>query len=203
MKPFSNNKIAGNEAELIGKYLKGDEKSLEILVSIYLKPIYSFVFRQVGKKDESEDITQDIFIKVWKNIKRFDQSKSFKTWIFTIAKNTVIDSQRKKKTIPLSSFENADGKNMVIEKISDSSPLPSEIFYKKNLKQGLDFSIKKLNPEFQTILFLRYNDHFKFREIADILGEPLQTVKSRHRRAVIALKKNILSAPKNQPGSYY
>lgn len=181
-----------SESELIKNYFEGDDKALEALVALYLPSIYSFVLRRVGKKDESEDITQEVFIKVWKNLKKFDHKKSFKTWIFTIAKNTVIDWQRKKKTIPMSKFDTKDGKNIIVEKLSDQRPLPNDIFYQKNLKNVLDSAINKLAPEFKTLLLLRYNDHFKFREIAEILEEPLQTVKSRHRRAVLALKQVVV-----------
>ena len=84
------------DKKLIQQYLKGDEKSLEILVVKYLKLIYSFVYKNVGNPAEAEDITQEVFIKVWKNMKKFDQNKSFRPWIFQIAKNTSIDFLRKK-----------------------------------------------------------------------------------------------------------
>ena len=142
------------DQDLISKYLAGDEKSLEILIEQYLKPIYSFVYRYTGSASNAEDITQDVFVRVWKNLKKFDQNKSFKTWIFSIAKNAAIDWLRKKKTISLS-----------------------------------DDDMEKIPSEYRMILFLRYNDHFTFKEIAESLGQPLNTVKSRHRRAIAMLKK--------------
>ena len=59
---------------LIQQYIKGDEASLEILIARYLKPIYSFVYKNVGNPSEAEDITQEVFIKIWKNIKKFDRN---------------------------------------------------------------------------------------------------------------------------------
>ena len=73
-----------SDQKLIADYLGGDEKALEILIYRYLKPIYSFVYRYVGNEQEAEDITQEIFVKAWRNLKKFNQNKSFKTWIFTI-----------------------------------------------------------------------------------------------------------------------
>jgi len=102
-----------SDKKIIENYLKGDEKYLEILIQKYLKPIYGFVFKYVGNADEAEDITQAVFIKVWKNIKKYDKNKSFKTWIFSIAKNTCIDYLRKKKAIPLSNFENEKGEEEI------------------------------------------------------------------------------------------
>ncbi|MDP2655108.1 MAG: sigma-70 family RNA polymerase sigma factor [bacterium] len=174
---------------LIKKYIQGDEKSLEILILAYIKPIYSFVYRYGGNGQDAEDITQEVFVKVWRHIKRFDQSKSFKTWIFAIAKNTAIDSLKKKKTIPFSEFENEAGENMLTEMLADPAPLPQELLEKAGVARMLRSTMDKLSPKYRMVLFLRYNDHFNFREIAESLGEPLHTIKSRHRRALIIMRK--------------
>ena len=123
--------------------------------------------------------------------KNLTKKKSFKTWIFSIAKNTAIDFLKKKKTIAFSEFENEDGENTIMETLVDSSPLPSELLERSDLKGMLAKAMEKLSPKYRMVLFLRYNDHFTFREISESLNEPLDTVKSRHRRAVIMLKKNI------------
>jgi len=174
--------------EIIKKYLNGDEKSLEILVGRFLKPVYSYVSKYVGDKDVAEDITQDVFLKAWKNLKKFDRKRSFKTWIFTIAKNSCIDYLRKKKSIPISSFDNEKGENIVADKMRDLAPLPDELFEIKNFSTSMSSAIKKLSLQYQKILYLRYSNNLKFKEIASELSEPLNTIKSRHRRAVLELK---------------
>jgi len=158
------------DEQLISNYLKGDEESLEILIKRYLRPIYSFTFRFVGDSQETEDITQEVFVKVWRNLKKFDKNKKFKTWIFTIAKNTCLDWQKKKKTLPL----------FFAETIRDPSPI---------LNEPLDRILERLSPKYRMVLFLRYNDHFTFREIAESLGESIDTIKTRHRRGIAILKK--------------
>jgi len=229
-----------SDQQLISDYLSGDEKSLEILIQRYLKSIYSFIYRYVGNAQGAEDITQETFIKVWRNLKKpaphifcrtsnckyvfkkifdsdrdarariaqpfmdearrpkifckkcvgFDPNKgSFRIWIFQIAKNTAIDYLKKKKAIPFSEFENEKGENTIAETLADDSPLPAELFDKKQTAQMLNAAMEKLSPQYRMVLFLRYNDHFTFQEIADIFGEPLNTVKSRHRRAILLLKK--------------
>ena len=180
-----------SDAQLITDHLVGDEKSLEVILSRYLKPIYSFAYRYVGDGQDAEDITQEVFVKVWRNLKKFDQNKSFKTWIFSIAKNTAIDFFKKKKAIPFSKFENDEGENMLTETLADPSPLPQELLEKAGMAQMLNSAMKKLSPKYRMVLFLRYNDHFNFREIAESLEEPLHTITSRHRRALIQLKKII------------
>jgi len=174
---------------LIKNYFAGDEKALEALIERYLKPIYSFIYRYLGDVSEAEDATQETFIKAWRNLKKFNQEKNFKIWLFQIAKNTALDYLKKKKAIPFSEFENEKGENIIVETLTDNSPLPAELFDKKQTAQMLNAAMEKLPPQYRMVLFLRYNDHFTFQEIADIFGEPLNTVKSRHRRAILLLKK--------------
>lgn len=66
-----------SDAQLIAAYLKGDEKAFEILVKRYLKPIYSFIYKNIGNPEAAEDITQETFVKVWKNLKKFKHDKKF------------------------------------------------------------------------------------------------------------------------------
>jgi RNA polymerase sigma-70 factor (ECF subfamily) len=91
-----------SDEKLITDYLRGDEKSLEILIKRYLKPIYSFTFRFVRDGQEAEDITQEVFVKMWRNLKKFKKNERFKNYLFTIAKNTCFDFLRKKKISILS-----------------------------------------------------------------------------------------------------
>ncbi len=184
------------DTEFVADYLAGDEESFRVLVRAYLKPIYSFVYRYVGSAQDAEDVTQEVFVKVWKNLDSFDQQRSFKTWIFTIAKNASIDFLKKsrsasggKKTVPFSQFENNAGENSLTSTLTDSTPLPDELMERASVAQILSSAMEKLSPQYRMVLFLRYNDHFTFREIAQSLEEPLHTVKSRHRRALIILKK--------------
>jgi RNA polymerase sigma-70 factor (ECF subfamily) len=143
----------------------------------------------VGSPTDAEDITQEVFVKVWKNLKRFDPSKNFKTWIFTIAKNTALDYFKKKKTINFSVFENEAGENLLWETLVDPKPLSDEILMQANLTETMNMVIKHLTKKYQIVLFLYYYKNFTFKEISITLGESVNTVKSRHRRALLLLKK--------------
>ncbi len=183
-------KICTDE-QLVTNYLKGDNKSLEILIKRYLKPIYSFVYRFVRNSEEVEDITQEVFVKVWRNLKKFKSKYKFKAWIFTIAKNTCLDWLKKKRTIPFSALDNKYENFSFAGSIQDPAPLPDEIMERTDISQLLTAALDKLSPRYRLVLFLYYNDHFNFREIAELLGKPLNTVKSWHRRALILLRKLI------------
>lgn len=176
-----------NDSQLIENYLSGDEKAFEMLIRRYLRPIFSFSYKFVHDQPVAEDITQEVFVKVWKNIKKFDTEKSFKSWIFTIAKNTALDFIKKKKTIPLSALDLGNDKD-ISEAIPDDLPGADEIFDAKKSKNYVFSLIDKLSPLYRAVLFLKYKNDFTFAEIAEVLGEPLNTIKSRHRRGVAALK---------------
>jgi len=177
-----------SDQQLIANYLAGDEQSLELLIRQYLKPIYSFVSRYVGNGQEAEDITQEVFVRVWRNLKKFDQTKSFKTWIFSIAKNASLDFLKKKRAIPFSEFDLEDGGNLITDTLVDPAPLPLALLERADMAKMLNIAMEKLSPQYRMVLFLRYNDHFNFREIAESLGESLNTITSRHRRALIVLR---------------
>lgn len=177
------------DEELIRAYLDGEKSAFEILVKRYLKPVYGFVFRYVGNRGDSEDITQDVFVSAWKNLKRFDATRKFKTWLFTIAKNASLNWLKKKKPSLFSEFTTAEDGQRFEESIEDSEPVPEKLFERANLKEELEKAIGELNPIYQTTLLLYYTEDFSFQEIADIENESVNTVKSRHLRALAELRK--------------
>ena len=177
-----------SDRRLIQEYLAGDDKSLEILIHQYLGPVYRFIYRITGSRQDAEDITQEVFVKAWKNLKRFDPEKNFKTWLFAIAKNTSIDWLRKKKNFAFSDFDTAEGDNLLIDILQDPAPLPDSLIQMSENKKLLDCALEQLSPQYRAVLFLRYNDHFTLEEIGQVLGKPLDTVKSQHRRALIKLR---------------
>ncbi len=180
------------DQQLISDYLTGDESALHELVRRYLKALYNFAYRLAGNTGDAEDITQEIFIKVWKNIKRYDQNYSVKTWLFAIARNTTIDWLRKKRDLVFSDFDTDEGENSLLNTLADPMPLSDEIMARAEDKKFLDHALNKLPLIYREVIVLRYQDGLTFNEIGTILGKPLDTVKSQHRRALIALRKFLI-----------
>jgi RNA polymerase sigma-70 factor, ECF subfamily len=176
---------------LVEKFLAGEDAALESLLKKYLKPIYNFLHQLVRDSSVLDDLTQETFIKIWKNITRFDPEKNFKVWAFTIAKNTAFDYCKKKKTIPFANFTNEAGENF-LENISDESILPNEILERKDLAQELDKKLKELPESYRIILNLRYKEDFFLQEIAEILGKPYNTIRSNHQRALKKLRERFI-----------
>lgn len=177
-----------SDSQLIKDYFAGDEASFGVLVKRYLKPIYRLALRYAGEQEAAEDITQEVFIRVWRNLKKFDSDKSFKTWIFSISKNASIDFLKKKKAIPISRFEGDDGNNFIMDNLADPHQALQEVFGLRDFSGALKSALSKLSPPSRDILNLRYNNDLTFREISASLGKPLNTVKSIHRRALKALR---------------
>lgn len=179
------------DKQLVNKYRHRDGKSLEILIKRYLNSVYRFVYTYVHNAQEAEDITQETFLKMWRNIKKYDSKKHFKTWLFTIAKNTALDFMKKKKTIPFSQFENNEGHNFLTESLADPSSLIEQKTESFDILRFVQKRIEKLMPKYRLVLSFYYGENLNFREIAGKLNEPLNTVKSRHRRALIQLKESL------------
>ncbi len=176
------------DKDLISSYLAGNEKSFERLIDRYTKPIFGFIFRLVKDLGIAEDLTQETFLKVWKNFKKFNQEKNFRTWIFAIARNTVWDFLRKKKPILFAELELKE-ENFLKNNLVDEKFLPDKIIHDAQAIEFLEEVLKKLSLPQQTILWLYFKEGFTLREISEILGESPNTVKSRYQRALKELKK--------------
>ena len=176
---------ADDDTRLVAAFIKGDGDSFAALVDRHMPMVYKFTYRYVGNADAANDIVQDVFIKVWKNIKKFDPEKNFKTWLLTIAKNTALDSIKKKKAILFSKIEEGETDlDAFLAPYVEHADLPDALLQKKQTKADLDRVLQELSPSYRSVLLLRYTEHLKFREIAETLQEPIDTIKSKHRRAV-------------------
>ncbi len=184
------------DSELIRQYLKADdEDALEALVSRYASGVYSLAKRYIGDADVASDVAQETFVKAWKNLKKFDDSKNFQAWILTIAKNTALDSLKRKAPLPFSSLEDPERGDDILSTIADPTPSMNEIFDAQTLSYAMDRAISDLPFAYREVVRLKYKPGFTFREIAEHLHIPLNTVKSNYRRALIRLR-NTLKDPR-------
>ncbi len=189
------------DEEIIALYQQGATEAFKALVERYTHPLYNFTAR-IGNRNNASDIVQETFIKVWKNLDRFNGRKaSFKTWVFTIARNTATDHLRKKRSLLFSDIEKqgADSRDSLtdlsLENIPDDQVLPDAALQileeKTSDKEFLDDLLKNISPAYREILVLHYQEELTFDEISKVLKKPLNTVKSGHRRALMELRKRI------------
>jgi RNA polymerase sigma-70 factor (ECF subfamily) len=176
-----------DDKRLVERFRSGDEGAFDMLVRRYAAPVYAFLYGLVDDRDVAEDLAQETFVKAWKRLADFDPDGNVKAWLFRVARNAAYDFLKKKKAVPFSFFENEDGESP-LEDISDGSVLPDRLAEREESARLLEEKLKALPEAHRTLLVLRYREDFSLSEIAEIFGEPYNTVKSRYRRALKRLR---------------
>jgi RNA polymerase sigma-70 factor (ECF subfamily) len=171
------------DKNIILKAKSGNAKAFDAIVAFYQKAIYGHLYRIVNNRNDALDLTQDTFIKVYKNRKMIDPDKSFKAWMYKIATNTAYDWLRKQKRQPQ---VRAIDDSTEFETIEDN---PS--YYNIGEINNLDLiqALQALRPDREDILRLYYQQGFTYVEISEILQMPLNTVKTNIARAKSELLK--------------
>ncbi len=177
------------DEEIISRHNQGDAEAFKFIVEKYTTPLYNFTAR-LTNKNNADDIVQEIFIKIWKKIQTYNPNKaSFKTWLFTIARNTIIDYSRKKQEIVFSDIGTEEDKiSKIYEDIPDENLLPDEVLQKISDKETLNKVLAKIKTIYREVLILHYQEEMTFEEIGKTLKRPTNTIKSQHRRALIELR---------------
>jgi RNA polymerase sigma-70 factor (ECF subfamily) len=184
------------DEQLVVDYLKGDEKSLELLIQRYLTRVYQFALKYLKSEDEAEDMAQEVFVKVWKNVHKFKADFKFKTWIYTITKNACLDWLKKKNRPVVFSALDVEQNNWgFADSLADRTPSVLSALQTQEGIKALNFAVEELPPIYRNTVNLRYQNDLKFREIAEVLHESVDTIKTRHRRAIKSLK-NIFKTKK-------
>ncbi|MDR3643309.1 MAG: sigma-70 family RNA polymerase sigma factor [Candidatus Doudnabacteria bacterium] len=177
-----------SDVELVDNYLKGDNGALEQLVQRYFKQVFLFAKTYVKQDVLAEDATQETFVKVWQNLKKFDPEKKFKTWLFQITKNTCIDILRKNKNILDAGQINEEAMESSLDNLVDERPLPQDLLDSRGFEEKLDQIIRSLPEAYAQTVRLHLQHDLTFQEIADVLNQPINTIKSRYRRALINIQ---------------
>ena len=181
--------IKYNDKELILRFQQGDELAYVELVNRYRDKLMNFVFRFVGTKQESEDILQDTFIKLYEKKDYYKPISEFSTWIFTIASNlakTELRKRKRRKTSYLSELGLED-KDFDIP-VNDTT---DEEILDEFTDARVQDAIQSLQMHFRTALILRDIEELSYEEISKILDVPLGTIKSRINRARLQLQEKL------------
>ena len=183
--------IKYSDKELILRFQQGDELAYVELVNRYRNRLINFVFRFVGTKEESEDIVQDTFVKLYEKKDYYRPINEFSTWIFTIASNlakTELRKRKRRKTSSLSDLglENKDF-DVPVQDTTDEETLD------EFADSQIQVAIQSLQIHFRTALILRDIEELSYEEISKILDVPLGTIKSRINRARLQLQEKLKS----------
>jgi RNA polymerase sigma-70 factor (ECF subfamily) len=174
------------DSEVVAAHLEGNPQAFAELVERYQRRLLSFVNRTIGDRERAEDLVQEVFIRVHRHLLRFDQSKKFSTWIYTIASNLAKNELRNRSRNPLILFQTikknweADHRPLQFE---DHRQRPDDLFRKRHLRDMVEWAVEQLPEHHRVVFVLRELEGKTYEEIAEITACNLGTVKSRLNRA--------------------
>lgn len=175
-----------DDTALVNAYLAGESRGFDVLVERYQTRLLNFVYRIVGDRERAEDLVQEVFIRVHRHLGRFDRSKKFSTWIYTIASNLGKNELRNRARNPLVLFTSItqgwDDEERPLE-FEDPSSRPDDEFRKRHVKELVEQTVARLPEHHRQVFVLREIEGRSYEEIAEITHCNLGTVKSRLNRA--------------------
>jgi RNA polymerase sigma-70 factor (ECF subfamily) len=177
---------AADDAAVVSAFLDGETRAFDELVERYQTRLLNFVFRTIGDRDRAEDLVQEVFIRVHRHLHRFDRSKKFSTWIYTIASNLAKNELRNRSRNPLVFFaamQSSEDEEERPLQFEDKTSRPDDMFRKRHLRDLVEKTVAALPEHHRQVFVLRELEGKSYEEIADITACNLGTVKSRLNRA--------------------
>lgn len=175
-----------DDSAVVTAFLKGEERAFNELVQRYQNRLLNFVYRTVGDRERAEDLVQEVFVRVYRHLHRFDRSKKFSTWVYTIASNLAKNELRNRSRNPLVLFQtvqkNWEDDDRAID-FEDPNSRPDDLYRKRHLREVVEKSVAQLPEHHRDVFVLRELEGKSYEEIAEITGCNLGTVKSRLNRA--------------------
>lgn len=181
---------AESDEDIILRVRQGEIAAFQFIVSRYERKLSLYLTHLIGNRDEAEDLLQDVFVKAYQHLKNFDDTRIFSPWVYRIAHNEAVNWIRKRSRRPIivswDDIVEATGEQQSVE----SRETLEERWIRRELRDDVREALSRLPEEHREVLTLRYYLDKSYREIAEIIGTPMNTVASRVNRA----KKNLLEA---------
>ena len=174
------------DQELLNRCLAGEDSAWEALLSVHTRKIYNLCYRFTGRVEEAEDVTQEVFIKVFQTLKSYDAAQgSFSTWLNRVARNHLVDHYRRARKDRLTS--SLDDELPAAEQKASPQAEPTNHVESRERREILQLALDKLSPDLREAVILRDLLDLDYEEIAQVLGVPQGTVKSRINRGRLEL----------------
>ena len=191
------------DEQLLADHAAGDADAFRRLVERYNRELYTFVFRFTRSTAAAEDVVQESFLQIHLSADRFDPSRRFKPWLFTIGANKARDWLRgrsRQREVPLDAkISGADETGQTfLDLLSDPGDAPGEAMEADETRQAVQRAVDRLPSALREALVLAYFHRFAYKEMADVLGIPVGTVKSRLHAAVGAFGKVFREESRNR-----
>lgn len=189
-----------DEKKWLKKAAAGSAEAFEQLVLKYQTAVYNLCLRMTGDPEDAADMTQESFLKAWRNLESFQGNSAFSTWLYRLASNTCLDHLRSVKRKPQLSLvmEDEDGEAQALD-VPDSAPSPEEQVIALDEQSRLNDALQALEEDQRQILILRAVNGLSYTEIAEALHLKEGTVKSRLARAREQLRKKLQQNGNNSP----
>lgn len=168
------------DAELVSKCVNGESSAFEEIVTRYKKLVYSVVYRMISDKEEVHDVSQEVFVRLYKSLEKYNPEYKMSTWIVKITTNLCLDTLRKKKQDTVT-LEDAVG-------VSSDVDTPEESLIKSQRSQLIKKAINELPEKYKVLIVLFHNNGMSYEEMTKILNEPMSIIKNRLYRARLMLK---------------
>lgn len=180
------------DRELVLRCLKNDQDAYRLLLEKYRRPVFGIVRRMVRNEEDAVELSQEAFVRAFKNLHQFDVTRKFSSWLFRIANNLCIDHYRKRRLDTVPMVRSSDGENEETWELPDPSATPDEEFSDLERSRRLVAAIESLPPGYRVVLVMRHQQELAYDEIAQALNLPLGTVKARIHRAHKMLKDKLV-----------
>ncbi len=183
--PATKPAIGAAEERLLERCAKGDVEAFSVLVDRYRDPVYSLAYRMIQDADDASDAAQDTFVRAWRALPRFDRSRAFLPWLFTIAANVCRThrSRPRLRLVKLDEVSESDGA------LTDRSHDPG-----RRSEGDLHEAVRSLPTKYRIVLILRHLRDLSYAEIAEVLHLPVSTVEHRLRTARELLQQALTEA---------
>ena len=185
-----------SDEALMEAYQQGDTRAFELLLKRHQRPVFNFIYRQVGIEPVAEELLQEVFLRIIKGADRYERKAKFTTWMYTIARNICVDQSRRARHRQAVSLDaplgrgDDDGRSLQ-DVVADGGPAVDRQAIGRELQTKLKEAIESLNDEQREVFLMREYLNLPFKEIAEITGCPENTVKSRMRYALEHLRQQL------------
>jgi RNA polymerase sigma-70 factor (ECF subfamily) len=189
--------VLSGDGKLVERCLQGDDAAWETIVTAYTRRIYNMSYRYTSRSDEAEDLTQEVFIRVYQNLRSYRaEAGSLQNWIIKVARNLIIDHYRQTRR-----FQQAGGSEELerMDAPEERMASPQRRVEQDETSRFVRDGLRSLSPELKEAVILRDLEGMAYQEIADLLNIPEGTVKSRINRGRIELAR-LLSRRRAQAG---
>src|SRR5437016_1789130 len=192
--------VRAEEASIVAELKAGSEQAYDWLIAHYHQPIYSLVYRILSDPADAADTTQEVFLKVFRGMKRFNGQSSLKTWLYRIAIHEASNQKRwwfrhkRKETSMETPCESRSGLNLTLESTltANEQDSPFEHMMHEEVRAKVEMELREIPESYRTVVLLRDIEGLAYEEIAEILQLSLGTVKSRLTRGRECLRKRLI-----------